>query len=157
MKEQEPYRFGAGVMLINRERLAWVGQRIDNPGPAWQMPQGGIDPGEDSWQCALRELEEETGIAPSLVRRIEEAPRLDLVYDLPEGLRGQLWGGRYIGQRQHWYLAGFEGRDSDVNIATRHPEFSAWKWAEPRLLPEMIVPFKRDMYREIVEGFARWL
>ncbi|MBB3763282.1 RNA pyrophosphohydrolase [Sphingomicrobium lutaoense] len=157
MNSDKPYRFGAGIMLLNRDRLAWVGQRIDNPGPAWQMPQGGIDPGEDSWQGALRELEEETGIAPSLVQRVEKAPMLDLVYDIPEGLRENLWGGRYAGQRQHWFLAGFEGRDSDVNIATDHPEFSAWQWVSPRQLPDLIVPFKRDMYRAIIEGFARWL
>ncbi|WP_265571229.1 RNA pyrophosphohydrolase [Sphingomicrobium nitratireducens] len=157
MSNENRYRLGAGIMLINSDRLVWVGRRIDNKDEAWQMPQGGIDKGEDPRAAAMRELEEETGIAPALVRQVEDAPVLELAYDLPETLRGHLWGGKYVGQRQHWFLKRFHGSDADVDIATEHPEFSHWKWVEPRLLPELIVPFKRDMYRAIVDGFARWL
>ena len=117
-------------MLLNREGKVFVGARIDNTDEAWQMPQGGIDKGEEPWATALRELEEETGIPPHLVERIAECPER-MKYDLPEELRGKLWGGKWIGQDQDWYLARFLGRDSDVNIATKHPEFREWKWIEP--------------------------
>ncbi|MCM8556350.1 RNA pyrophosphohydrolase [Sphingomicrobium sediminis] len=153
----DKYRFGAGIMLLNQAGHAWAGRRLDNRAEAWQMPQGGVDPGEDSWQGALRELEEETGIVPDLVERVGGSPRLDLRYELPDDLRGKLWGGRWIGQRQHWYLLRFHGSDSDVNIETEHPEFSHWQWTDPLRLPELIVPFKRDMYRSILDGFADWL
>jgi putative (di)nucleoside polyphosphate hydrolase len=156
MTDDHLYRRGVGVMLINHQRLVWVGRRIDNRDEAWQMPQGGIDPGEDSWAAAQRELEEETGIAPRLVERVACHPQ-QLRYDLPEALAGQLWKGKYKGQLQDWYLARFLGADTDVDIATAHPEFSHWQWTEPSLLPELIVPFKRDMYRAILDGFAEWL
>ncbi|MCJ7420650.1 RNA pyrophosphohydrolase [Sphingomicrobium astaxanthinifaciens] len=157
MSDDDRYRFGAGVMLLNHHGHAWIGRRIDNVDEAWQMPQGGIDRGEDSWQGALRELEEETGIIPQLVHRIEGSPRLELRYDLPEPLRGKLWGGRWIGQRQHWFLMRFTGEDHHIDIATEHPEFSHWQWAEPQRLPDLIVPFKRQMYRDILAGFADWI
>lgn len=157
MVSDDKYRFGAGVMLLNEARQVWVGRRIDNPAEAWQMPQGGVDKGEDSAAAALRELEEETGIAPNLTDPVAEAPVLDLRYDLPDELRGKLWGGKWVGQRQHWYLKRFVGSDDDVNIETKHAEFSHWKWVEARDLPDLIVPFKRDMYRAILDGFARWL
>ena len=157
MASDEKYRFGAGVMLLNEQRHVWVGRRIDNPTEAWQMPQGGVDKGEDSAAAALRELEEETGIAPHLTDGVRDAPVLDLRYDLPDELRGKLWGGKWIGQRQHWYLKRFTGSDDDVNIHTRHAEFSHWKWVAPAALPDLIVPFKRDMYRAILDGFERWL
>ena len=155
--EDDRYRFGAGVMLLNGDGHVWIGRRIDNVDEAWQMPQGGVDEGEDSWQGALRELEEETGIAPALAHRIEGSPMLELKYDLPEGLAGRLWGGRWIGQRQHWYLMRFTGEDSQVDIDTADPEFSHWQWAEPHLLPDLIVPFKREMYRSILAGFADFI
>ena len=150
------YRRGVGVMLLNADGKIWAGRRIDNTDEAWQMPQGGIDKGEKPWATALRELEEETGIPPRLVERLSKCPER-LRYDLPPGLQGKLWGGKYRGQIQRWYLCRFLGQDSDVDIATEHPEFSHWQWVEPRLLPELIVPFKRDMYRAIVDGFADWL
>jgi putative (di)nucleoside polyphosphate hydrolase len=149
------YRRGVGVMLLNREGKVFVGARIDNTDEAWQMPQGGIDKGEhhDPWLTALRELEEETGIPPHLVERIADCHER-LKYDLPEELRGKLWGGKWIGQDQDWYLARFLGRDSEVNIATPDPEFREWKWVEPQQLPELIVPLKRDLYRRLLSEFA---
>jgi putative (di)nucleoside polyphosphate hydrolase len=149
------YRRGVGVMLLNQDGKVFVGRRIDNTDEAWQMPQGGIDEGEEPWPAALRELEEETGIRPHLVERISKCPER-LKYDLPKELRGKLWGGKFKGQIQDWYLARFLGRDSDVNIATRHPEFSGWKWIEPQQLPELIVPFKRDLYRRLLREFAEY-
>ena len=156
MSGVDGYRRGVGIMLLTLEGLVWVGKRIDNSDEAWQMPQGGIDKGEAPWATALRELEEETGIAPHLVERIAECPE-QLRYDLPPELRGKLWKGKWKGQLQDWYLCRFLGRDSDVDIATKHAEFNEWKWVEPRLLPELIVPFKRDMYRELLRHFGMHL
>ena len=150
------YRRGVGVMLLNTDKQVWVGRRIDNPTDAWQMPQGGIDEGEDPWATALRELEEETGIPPHLVIRVSECAER-LRYDLPPELQGKLWGGKWKGQVQDWYLCRFFGRDSDVNIATEHPEFSDWKWVEPAELPGLIVPFKRDLYRRLLAEFREHL
>jgi len=147
------YRRGVGVMLLNRDDKVFVGARIDNTDEAWQMPQGGIDKGEEPWTTALRELEEETGIGPSLAERIATCPER-LKYDLPEELRGKLWGGKWKGQDQDWFLVRFLGEDSDVNIATKHPEFREWKWIEPQQLPELIVPFKRELYRRLLAEFS---
>lgn len=147
------YRRGVGVMLLNSPKQIWVGRRIDNTDEAWQMPQGGIDKGEEPWATALREVEEETGIPPHLVERIAEYPER-LRYDLPPELQGKLWGGKWKGQLQDWYLCRFLGRDSDVNIATKHAEFNDWKWVEPAQLPDLIVPFKRDLYRRLLEEFS---
>jgi putative (di)nucleoside polyphosphate hydrolase len=150
------YRRGVGVMLLSPERKVWVGQRIDNPTDAWQMPQGGLDEGEEPWPGALRELEEETGIGPGLVESVAECSE-PLRYDLPPELCEALWGGRWKGQQQYWFLARFTGSDADVDIATAQPEFSAWKWVEPAQLPELIVPFKRDLYRRLLSEFADYL
>ena len=155
-RDDDRYRRGVGVMLLNHEGKVFVGARIDNTDEAWQMPQGGIDKGEDPWATALRELEEETGIAPHLVERIADCPER-LKYDLPEEIRGRLWGGKWKGQDQDWYLCRFLGRDSDVNIATDHPEFREWKWIEPQQLPDLIVPFKRELYRQLLNEFADYL
>jgi putative (di)nucleoside polyphosphate hydrolase len=148
-----PWRRGVGVVLANPDGLIFAGQRIDNPGPAWQMPQGGIDRGESPRDAALRELEEETGVPPRLVEIVAETPGW-LRYDLPAELVPRLWGGRYRGQEQKWFLARFLGTDSDVNIATDHPEFSAWRWIDLSELPTAIVPFKRALYTEIVALFG---
>ena len=150
------YRRGVGVMLLNRDNKVWVGRRIDNTDEAWQMPQGGVDEGEEPWATALRELEEETGIPAYLVERVADCPER-LKYDLPEELQGKLWGGKWKGQIQDWYLCRFLGRDSDVDIATSHPEFCDWKWVEPGRLPDMIVPFKRQLYRRLLREFAEHL
>ena len=146
------YRPCVGIMLVNRDGKVFVGQRLDNVVEAWQMPQGGIDEGEDAKTAALRELGEETGIGPENVEIIAKA-KDEHFYDLPPELLGKLWGGKYRGQRQYWYLARFLGQDSDVNIETKHPEFRSWKWAEPETLPELIVPFKRKLYRDILQEF----
>ena len=156
MAKDDKYRRGVGVMLLNREGKVFVGARIDNTDEAWQMPQGGIDEGEEPWATALRELEEETGIRPSLVERVSECPER-LKYDLPEQLRGKLWGGKYVGQDQDWFLARFLGSDGDVNIQTEHPEFREWKWIGPSELPDLIGPFKRDLYRQLLREFADYL
>ena len=151
-----PYRAAVGVMLLNPEGKVFVGQRRDNELDAWQMPQGGLDRGESAEQGALRELEEETGIARALVEIVACASR-HLDYDLPEDLQGKVWGGKYRGQRQTWFLARFLGTDADVKIDTPEPEFRAWKWAEPSELPAMIVPFKQDLYRAVLAEFAEHL
>ena len=151
-----PYRPGAGVMLLNREGKVFVAQRLDNSLEAWQMPQGGLDEGEEAEAGALRELEEETGISPDHVEIVARTPG-ELTYDLPDDLVGKLWKGKWRGQRQTWFLCRFTGTDDDVNIETPHPEFRAWKWADPAELPAMIVPFKRKLYEEVLEAFSSWL
>jgi len=151
-----PYRPAAGVMLLNGEGKVFVAQRLDSTLEAWQMPQGGLDEGEDPQAGALRELEEETGISAAQVRIIARCPT-ELTYDLPEDLVGKLWKGRWRGQRQTWFLARFTGRDEDIDIATAHPEFRAWKWIAPAELPATIVPFKKKLYEDLLEAFAKWL
>lgn len=155
-KSALPYRPAVGVMLLNREGKALVGQRLDSTLEAWQLPQGGLDEGETPEQGAFRELEEETGIPSRLVEIVARCP-VELTYDLPDDLVGKMWKGRWRGQRQTWFLARFLGEDSDVNIETAEPEFRAWKWAEPAELPAMIVPFKKQLYEQLLEAFADWL
>ena len=149
------YRPCVGAMLVNAAGKAFVGKRIDNQeGDWWQMPQGGVDEGEDCDAALLRELAEETGARAEHVEVLGKLPA-ELFYELPDDLQGKLWGGRYLGQRQTWYLARFTGSDADIDIAAHDPpEFCEWKWVEPALLPELIVPFKREVYRAIVAGFA---
>lgn len=154
MTKTDRYRRGVGVMLLNSEGKVFVGARIDNTDEAWQMPQGGIDQDDqDPWQAALRELNEETGIAPHLVARVAVCAER-LKYDLPDDLQPKLWGGKFKGQDQDWYLARFLGKDSDIDIHTAEPEFREWRWIEPRHLPDVIVPFKRDLYRRLLGEFA---
>lgn len=148
-----PYRPCVGLVLIGPDRRVFAGQRIDNPGDAWQMPQGGVDPGEAPVEAALRELEEETGAAPSLVEVLRETADW-LPYDLPPELVGKLWGGRYRGQTQKWFALRFLGGDGDIDIARKHPEFSRWAWMTPGALIDRIVPFKRAIYRQVFDEFA---
>jgi putative (di)nucleoside polyphosphate hydrolase len=148
-----PYRPCAGVMLINRDGRVFVGQRLDSTLEAWQMPQGGIDPGEDPLEAAYRELWEETGVRREHVELVAEAQE-ELTYDLPDDLIGKVWKGKWRGQRQRWFLFRFLGTDRDIDIATAEPEFRAWRWADPADLPELIVPFKRELYRRLLTIFA---
>jgi putative (di)nucleoside polyphosphate hydrolase len=150
--EELPYRHCVGIMLVNMDGKVFVGQRLDNKVEAWQMPQGGIDEGEEPRVAAIRELAEETGIGPDHVEIIATA-REEHFYDLPADLVSKVWGGKYRGQRQIWYLARFTGTDGDINIQTSHPEFAAWKWASPETLPDMIVPFKKKLYRDVLQEF----
>ena len=151
--ESLPYRPCAGVMLMNAYGKVFVGQRLDSSADAWQMPQGGIDPGEDAEEAAIRELGEETGIAPHLVEIVARS-KGEFLYDLPPHLMGKMWGGRYRGQRQTWFLMRFLGTDADVDIETSHQEFRAWRWSPPSDLEAMIVPFKKELYRNVVAEFA---
>ena len=148
------YRPCVGVMLVNSEGKAFVGKRIDNrEGDWWQMPQGGVDEGEELEKALLREVGEEVGARPEHLEIVARLPE-ELVYDLPPELQGKLWGGRYRGQRQSWFLVRFTGADSDIDLDAHHdPEFCEWRWVDPELLPELIVPFKREVYQAIVAGF----
>ena len=148
-----PYRRGVGLVVINPAGLVFAGQRIDNPGPAWQMPQGGIDKDETPLQAAFRELDEETGIPERAVELAAETPGW-LRYELPADLVPRIWGGRYRGQEQMWYLLRFTGQDAMIDIGREAPEFSRWTWMAPSDLVERIVPFKRDLYREVFRIFG---
>ena len=147
-----PYRPCVGVMLINDAGLIFAGQRKDSPVAAWQMPQGGIDKGEKPRTAALRELWEETGIRKELVALLAKSPGW-VTYDLPADLVGKIWGGKYRGQEQRWFLFRFLGRDADIDIETAHPEFSEWKWVTADEMLAAIVPFKRAVYEEVVAAF----
>ena len=150
------YRPCAGIMLVNRQGKVFVARRLDGTADTWQMPQGGIDDGEDAEAAALRELTEETGIAPDRVAVIGRSCA-EHVYDLPDELMGRLWGGCFRGQRQSWFCLRFLGEDGEVDLDTEHPEFSDWRWAEPDELPELAVPFKRTLYRAVLAEFRELL
>ena len=151
-----PYRPAAGILLLSREGKVFVAQRIDNKLEAWQMPQGGLDEGEDELAGALRELEEETGITAQQVEIIQRCP-VELYYDLPDDMLGKIWKGQYRGQRQTWFLMRFIARDEDIDIETAEPEFRAWRWADPDELPHLIVPFKKQLYEDVLKAFRDWL
>ncbi len=150
--ESLPYRPCVGIVLIDARGLIFAGQRIDNPAPAWQMPQGGIDEGEKPREAAYRELWEETGLTRDRVEFVGKTHRW-VTYDLPPELLGKVWGGKYRGQRQKWFLFRFLGQDDQVNIATEHPEFDRWQWSRADEMIASIVPFKRAVYEEVVRQF----
>lgn len=150
--ERSAYRPNVGVCLLNGEGLVWTGERLDKPG-AWQMPQGGVDPGEDPQAAALRELAEETGLhghAVTVLDRIAEPVR----YDLPPDLAARMWKGRYRGQSQHWFLMRYDGPDDAVDLDAHEREFTRWRWTPPDAMLDLIVPFKRDVYRTVLTGFG---
>lgn len=148
--ESLPYRQGVGVMLLNKQNHVFVGKRIDTRSEAWQMPQGGIDEGENPSEAAMRELWEETGVKSASIL-VESADWY--YYDLPENLVPNIWGGKYRGQKQKWFVMRFEGAEDEINIQTAHPEFNEWKWQEIEQLPELIVPFKKPLYQALVKEF----
>jgi putative (di)nucleoside polyphosphate hydrolase len=149
-KESLPYRPGVGIMLVKDSGQVFVARRIDTAENAWQMPQGGIDDGENPEEAVLRELKEEIGTDNV---EIVAASAEWVTYDLPDYLIGRVWKGRFRGQKQKWFLLRFKGRDEEIDLEAHKPEFSHWKWADLATLIENIVPFKRDVYRKVVEEF----
>lgn len=147
-----PYRPCVGIMLVNTRGHVFVGQRLDRDTDAWQMPQGGVDKGEKTQDAAIRELWEETGVTQNLVTIEAESHGL-IPYDLPVDLVPNIWGGKYRGQEQKWFLMRFHGSDDQINIATEHPEFSHWKWLPKEDLVANIVPFKRAVYEKVLNEF----
>lgn len=150
-KEKLPYRRGVGIVLLNDDQHVFTACRIDTTSEAWQMPQGGIDDGEQPQDAVLRELEEETSITS--IEYIAESKEW-LSYDLPDHLIPKIWKGQYRGQEQMWYLYRFTGDESEIDLNTSHPEFHCWKWTPLKELPEMIVPFKKSLYEQIVTEFS---
>lgn len=153
-REDLPYRDCAGIFLTNKDGLVFAGERIDTPG-AWQMPQGGIDKGEVPLVAAYRELEEEIGVPKKMVHLLGRTAA-PVHYDLPDELLGTVWDGKFRGQRQHWFAMRMLGDDSQINLETEHPEFSAWRWSRCEQLVKDIVPFKRGVYELIVSELGRY-
>jgi len=145
-KKQLPLRIGVGIILLNHENNVFVGKRLDNPENFWQMPQGGVDKNENYLQAAKRELEEETGIKS--VKLIKELSSW-LEYDLPNELLGKIWNGKYRGQKQKWFIMKFIGKNEEININTKKPEFLEWKWIKISKLSEIAVPFKSNLYKKL--------
>ena len=141
-------RKGVGIIVLNNKNQVFVGKRRDNPGDKWQMPQGGVDEGEDNFIAMQRELIEETSIKNiKIIKEIENV----FEYELPENLVGIIWKGKFRGQKQKWFIARFLGQDSEINLNTKHPEFIKWKWLEPEKLPDVIVDFKRNLYLKLLK------
>ena len=155
MKDQYknlPLRSGVGIIVLNKKNEIFVAKRIDNPKNFWQMPQGGIDEGEDYLSAAYRELEEETSIT-----KVELIKELDgfITYLLPDHLLGIIWKGKYKGQKQEWFIMKFIGEDKEINIQTKKPEFLEWKWIELEALTEVVVDFKLHVYKELKEKIKK--
>ena len=148
-----PYRKGVGMMVFNDKKKIFVGKRIDNQ-KAWQMPQGGVDENEDYETAAKRELFEETGIQS--IRIIKKSKGV-YTYNLPKYLLGKIWKGKYIGQKQNWFLMKFLGPDSEININQKYPEFNQWKWVDIDDLPRLIVPFKKKLYLSVIQEFSKFI
>tara|TARA_B100001564_G_C20545775_1_gene626559 strand:- start:9 stop:479 length:471 start_codon:yes stop_codon:yes gene_type:complete len=148
IKQKLPLRTGVGIVVLNNQNKVFVGKRRDNPGDKWQMPQGGVDKGEDFISAMKRELMEETSIENiKILKEIEKIYQ----YELPKNLIGVIWKGRYRGQKQKWFITRFLGEESEINLNTKHAEFIDWKWIEPKLLPEVIVNFKKDLYLNLLK------
>ena len=149
-----PLRSGVGIVVLNKENKVFVAKRIDNPKNFWQMPQGGVDEGEDFLKAAYRELEEETSI-----KNVELVKELDgiITYELPDRLLGLIWKGKYRGQKQKWFLMRFVGSDSEINIKTKHPEFLEWKWVELDKITDLVVDFKLHVYKEVKDKVKKIL
>ena len=143
-----PFRIGVGIIVLNNKNQVFVGKRKDNPGNNWQMPQGGIDEGEDFISAMKRELMEETSIKN--IKILKELEHL-YQYDLPKNLVGIIWKGKFRGQKQKWFITRFLGKDTEINLKTKHPEFIEWKWIEPEKLPKLIVYFKKEIYLSLVK------
>ena len=148
-----PYRQGVGVMLFNTRKQIFVGKRIDNKS-AWQMPQGGIDQNEKAVDAVRRELQEETGIIS--IKIIKQSDKT-YTYDLPDNLIGKIWKGKFKGQTQTWFLAEFTGKDSEIKLDQKNPEFKKWKWVDLKELPNLIVPFKKKLYQDLIDEFKAFI
>jgi len=150
------YRKGVGAVIINNHNEIFVGKRIDNNSDAWQMPQGGIDNNENEDLAVFREINEETSISPDKLEIISKSNNY-FYYNLPYNLQKKFWGGKYLGQKQRWYLLKFTGQNQDINVATDDPEFSDWKWVSRDNIIDSIVEFKREMYQQIFNEFSIYL
>ena len=149
-----PLRSGVGIVVLNKENKVFVAKRIDNPKNFWQMPQGGVDEGEDFLKAAYRELKEETSI-----KNVELIKELDgtITYELPDRLLGLIWKGKYRGQKQKWFLMRFIGMDNEINIKTKHPEFLEWKWVDLDKITDLVVDFKLHVYKEVKDKVKKIL
>ena len=148
IEQRLPLRTGVGIIVLNKQNKIFVGKRKDNPGNKWQMPQGGVDEGEDYITAMRRELLEETSIQNiEIIKEIEKIYQ----YELPENLVGIIWKGKYRGQKQKWFITRFLGDEKEINLNTKHAEFIDWKWIEPKFLPEVIVSFKKDLYINLLK------
>ena len=152
---KEKYRRGVGMMIINKNKEIFIGQRFEKDKSAWQMPQGGIDKGEKTIDAVIREMNEETGIKKNF--KILYETKIWHYYKLPIYLQKKLWGGKFVGQKQKWFLIDFKGKDSEINIQTKKPEFKKWKWTSSKKMMELIVPFKKKLYANVVSEMVEEL
>lgn len=152
---KEKYRRGVGMMIINKNKEIFIGQRFEKDKSAWQMPQGGIDKGEKTIDAVIREMNEETGIKKNF--KILYETKIWHYYKLPIYLQKKLWGGKFVGQKQKWFLIDFKGKDSEINIRTKKPEFKKWKWTSSKKMMELIVPFKKKLYANVVSEMVEEL